>query len=151
MKTTYVSVVESQVTQQNTVRLQHQGTSGQDHGEACHSQTQAHERPRLTISVFDHDADLHLDSVDFVYKGYGQEIDIPAEGYSDLELSSKSSEDHEDREKLEGASFPEATGTASVEAGFLSMAENVIDDGDNAGSFTPVKGTLKERPASGKR
>ena len=146
MKASYAGVVESQVTQQNTVRLQHQGTSERDHGEACHSQTQAHERPSLAISAFDHDLDLHLNSVDIVYKGYGQEIDIPVEGYSDLELSFESSEDHKDREKLEGDSFPEATGTASVEASFSSMAESLIDDGDNAGSFTPnVKGRLKER------
>ena len=59
----------------------------------------------------------------------------------------ESSGDHEDRDKLEGDSFPEATGTASVGATFSSMAENVIDDGDNAGSFTPnVQGRLKERP-----
>ena len=67
---------------------------------------------------------MHLDSVDFVYKGYSQEIDIPVEGDSDLELSFESSEDHEDREKLEGVSFPEAIGTASVEAGFSCIAEN---------------------------
>ena len=68
---------------------------------------------------------MHLDSVDFVYKGYGQEIDILVDGYSDLELSFESSEDHEDRDKPEGDSFPEATGTASAEAGFSSMVENV--------------------------
>ena len=33
-KASYIGVVESQVTQQNTVRLQHKGTSKQDHGEA---------------------------------------------------------------------------------------------------------------------
>ena len=124
MKTSYVDVVEDQLTQQNTVRLQHQGTSGQDHGKACHSQTQAHERPRLDITVFDHYFNLYLDSVNFVYKGYSQEIDIPVEGYSDLELRFESSEDHEDREKLEGNSFPEATGTAGVETGVSSIAEN---------------------------
>ena len=146
MKIRYVGVVESQVTQQNTVRPLHQGTLGQDHGEACHSQTQAHERPGLDNSVSDNDFDWHLDSVDFVYKGDSQEIDIPVGGYSDVELSFESSEEHEDRKKLESDSFPEATGTASVEAGFSSMAENVIDNGVNAGNFTPkVKGRLKER------
>ena len=59
MKTSYVGIVESQVTQQNTLRLLHQGTLGQDHGEACHSQTQAHERPELDISVFDIESDGH--------------------------------------------------------------------------------------------
>ena len=78
---------------------------GQDHGEACHCQTQAHERPGLDISVFDNDFDWHLDSVDFVYKGDSQEIDIPVEGYSNVELSFESSEEHKDREKLEGDSF----------------------------------------------
>ena len=98
------------------------------------------------ISVFDNDFDWHLDSVDFVYKGDSPEIDIPVEGYSDVELSFESSEEHGDREKLDGDSFPEATGTASVEGGSSSMAENVIDDGVNAGSFTPkVKGRPKER------
>ena len=146
MKTSYVGIVENQITQQNTVRLLCQGTLGQDHGEACHSQTQAHERPGLNISVFDNDFEWHLYSVDFVYKGDSQEIGIPVDGYSDVELSFKSSEEHEDREKLEGDSFPEATGTASIEAGFSSMAENVIDDGVNAGSFTlKVKGRLKEK------
>ena len=123
MKTSYVGIVESQVTQQNTVRLLHQGSLGQDHGEACHSQTQPHEWPGLDISVFDDDFDGHLDSVDFVYKGDSQETDIPVEGYSDVELSFESSEEHGDREALEGDSVLEATCTASVEAGFSSMAE----------------------------
>ena len=59
-------------------------------------------RPGLDISAFDYDLDLRLDSVDFVYKGYGQEIDVPVEGYTDSELSFESSEDHEARDKLEG-------------------------------------------------
>ena len=79
MKTSYVGVAESQVTQQNNVRLLRQETLGQDHGEACHSQTQAHERPRLDISVFDNDFDWHSGSVDVVYKVDSQETDIPVE------------------------------------------------------------------------
>ena len=89
---------------------------------------------------------MHLDSVHFVYKGDSQETDIPVKGYSDVELSFESSEKHEDRKKLKGDSFPEATGTTSTKAGFSFMAEHVIDDGVSAGSITPkVKGRLKER------
>ena len=61
--------------------------------------------PRLDNSAFDHDFDSNLDSADFVYEGFGKGINIPVGGYLDSELSSESSEDHEDRDKLGATAF----------------------------------------------